>query len=54
MFAEVMRDDAYRTYRIRLETLLQIPTDDSDQDIHELIEAGSRPAASTLFVPWVQ
>ncbi|MCY1402532.1 hypothetical protein D3C87_994340 [compost metagenome] len=40
MFAEVMRDDAYRTYRIRLETLLQIPTDASDQDIHELIEAG--------------
>ncbi|MGH8389323.1 MAG: antitoxin Xre/MbcA/ParS toxin-binding domain-containing protein [Pseudomonas sp.] len=40
MFAEVMREDTYRAYRIRLETLLQIPTDALDKDIHELIEAG--------------
>lgn len=50
MIAEVMHADAYHAYRIRLETLLQIPTDASDQDIHELIEAGfSASSVNTLF-----
>lgn len=40
MFAEVLRETAYGAYRVRLEALLQIPTNASDQDIHELIEAG--------------
>ena len=40
MFSEITREDAYRAYRIRLETRLVIPRDASDQDIHELIEAG--------------
>lgn len=40
MIAGVMRNDAYRDYRVRLELLLHIPTNASDQDIHELIEAG--------------
>lgn len=40
MIASVMREDAYRNYRVRLERLLQIPTNASDQDIHELIEVG--------------
>jgi len=40
MFAEILREDAYGAYRVRLEALLHIPTDASDRDIHELIEAG--------------
>jgi putative toxin-antitoxin system antitoxin component (TIGR02293 family) len=40
MFAEVMRNNAYRAYRAQLEELLQIPTTASDQGIHALIEAG--------------
>ena len=40
MFAKVMGVEAYFAYRIHLEMLLQIPTDASDQDIHQLIEAG--------------
>ncbi|WP_433741252.1 antitoxin Xre/MbcA/ParS toxin-binding domain-containing protein [Pseudomonas putida] len=40
MIAGVMRKDAYRDFRVRLELLLHIPTNASDQDIHELIEAG--------------
>jgi putative toxin-antitoxin system antitoxin component (TIGR02293 family) len=40
VFAGVLRDDAYHAYRIRLETSLHIPSDASDQDIHEMIEAG--------------
>ena len=40
MFAEILRENAYGAYRVRLEVLLQIPTDASDRDIHELIEAG--------------
>ncbi|APC18313.1 antitoxin [Pseudomonas frederiksbergensis] len=49
MFAEVMCDKAYRAYRVRLETLLHIPVDASDQDIHELIEAGfSATSVKTL------
>ncbi|MFY0727292.1 antitoxin Xre/MbcA/ParS toxin-binding domain-containing protein [Pseudomonas sp. NFX15] len=40
MFAEVLRENAYCAYRVRLEALLHIPTDASDQAIHELIEAG--------------
>ncbi|MGE8097846.1 antitoxin Xre/MbcA/ParS toxin-binding domain-containing protein [Pseudomonas fluorescens] len=43
MFAEVMREDAYHSYRIRLERLLGIPCNACDQDIHELIEAGFPP-----------
>jgi len=40
MYAEVLRAPAYRAYRSRLYTLLQIPIDASDQRIHELIEVG--------------
>lgn len=40
MFAEVMRESAYRAYRARLGVFLPIPIGASDQDIHELIEAG--------------
>jgi putative toxin-antitoxin system antitoxin component (TIGR02293 family) len=40
MFAEAMRGDGYRSYRIRLENLLGIPCDASDQDIHKMIESG--------------
>lgn len=40
MITGVMRKDTYRDYRVRLELLLHIPTNASDQDIHELIEAG--------------
>ena len=40
MFAEVMRNDVYLAYRVRLEMFLPIPTDASDLDIHALIEAG--------------
>ena len=43
MFAEVMREDFYRSYRIRLELLLGIPRQASDQDIHELFEGGFMP-----------
>lgn len=39
-FAEALRDEAYRAYRNRLETFLHIPTDATDQTIHEMIEAG--------------
>lgn len=40
MFAQFMREGAYSAYRDWLETLLQIPVVATDQDIHELIEAG--------------
>ena len=40
MFTEILRENAYGAYRVRLETLIQIPTGASDQDVHELIEAG--------------
>ncbi len=40
MFADVMHKDTYRAYRVRLQALLQIPTDASDQEIQQLIEAG--------------
>ncbi|WP_460080402.1 antitoxin Xre/MbcA/ParS toxin-binding domain-containing protein [Pseudomonas sp. H3_H05] len=40
MFAEAMRGDGYRSYRIRLENLLGIPCEASDQDIHKMIESG--------------
>lgn len=43
MFAEVMPGNVYRSYRIRLELLLGIPYDASDQDVHELIESGFTP-----------
>lgn len=35
-----LRSDEYRSYRLWLETHLQIPTDASAQAIHELIESG--------------
>ncbi|PTU01973.1 antitoxin [Pseudomonas sp. HMWF031] len=44
MFAEVMREDAYHSYRIRLESLLGIPLNACDHDIHKMIEAGFAPA----------
>ncbi|TWC55270.1 putative toxin-antitoxin system antitoxin component (TIGR02293 family) [Pseudomonas sp. SJZ080] len=40
MFTDIFREDAYRTYRLRLEVILHIPIRASDQDIHDLIEAG--------------
>ncbi|MFY0729655.1 antitoxin Xre/MbcA/ParS toxin-binding domain-containing protein [Pseudomonas sp. NFX15] len=35
-----MREDAYHDYRVRLELILHIPTNASEQEIHNLIEAG--------------
>jgi putative toxin-antitoxin system antitoxin component (TIGR02293 family) len=49
MFAEVMSESAYRAYRARLEVFLPIPIDASDQDIHELIEAGFLAASVKLL-----
>lgn len=43
MFAEVMQEDFYRDYRMQLERLLGISTDKTNQDIHELVEAGLIP-----------
>lgn len=40
MLSETLRENSYVAYRVRLEALLHIPTDASDQEIHELIEAG--------------
>lgn len=44
MYAEILREPAYEAYRARLESLLNIPALASDQEIHDLIEAGF-PAA---------
>ncbi|WP_349734210.1 antitoxin Xre/MbcA/ParS toxin-binding domain-containing protein [Pseudomonas jessenii] len=43
MITGVMRKDAHWEYRLRLEQLLHIPTDASDQSIHEYIETGLLP-----------
>jgi len=43
MFAEVMQEDFYRDYRMQLERLLGISLEKTNQDIHELIEAGFTP-----------
>lgn len=40
MFSETLRENFYGAYRVRLEALIHIPMDASDQHIHELIEAG--------------
>lgn len=40
MLAEVLPPSFYDAYRSRLTTLLQIPRNASDQEIHNLIEAG--------------
>lgn len=40
VFAGVLRDDAYHAYRIRLKASLHIPSNASDQDIHDIIVAG--------------
>lgn len=40
MLTNVMRVELNHSYRNRLERLLGIPSSASDQDIHELIEAG--------------
>lgn len=49
MFAEVMRENAYRAYRLRLKVLLHIPAEASDLDIHQLIETGfSADSVKTL------
>lgn len=40
MFAQVLPANAYVTYRDRLAAFLQISVDASEQEIHELIEAG--------------
>lgn len=44
MFTEALYQNALGAYRVRLEALLHIPTNASDQDIHELIEAGFSPS----------
>ena len=40
MVTDIFREDAYRAYRLRLEVILHISIRASDQDIHDLIEAG--------------
>ena len=40
VFAGVLLDEAYHAYRIRLEASLNIPSNASDQDIHDMIVAG--------------
>ncbi|VVN67018.1 antitoxin Xre/MbcA/ParS toxin-binding domain-containing protein [Pseudomonas fluorescens] len=40
MLAEIMREPAYGAYRARLHALLQIPTDASDLEIHDIIQIG--------------
>ena len=40
MFAGVLREDAYHAYRKRLAAYLHIPSNASDQDIHDMIVAG--------------
>ncbi|MDR6605913.1 MbcA/ParS/Xre antitoxin family protein [Pseudomonas synxantha] len=40
MLAEVMRENVYRAYRIRLELMLGISRDASEREMHYLIEAG--------------
>ena len=40
VFAGVLLDEAYHAYRIRLEASLNIPSNASDQDIHDIIVAG--------------
>ncbi|MEN5314505.1 antitoxin Xre/MbcA/ParS toxin-binding domain-containing protein [Pseudomonas koreensis] len=40
MLTDISRKDASRAYRLRLELFLHIPIHASDQDIHDLIEAG--------------
>ncbi|MCU1775211.1 antitoxin Xre/MbcA/ParS toxin-binding domain-containing protein [Pseudomonas sp. 13B_3.2_Bac1] len=40
MVTDIFREEAYRAYRLRLEVILHIPTDASEQSIHDLIEAG--------------
>ncbi|WP_213875807.1 antitoxin Xre/MbcA/ParS toxin-binding domain-containing protein [Pseudomonas sp. dw_358] len=40
MFAEVLREPAYNAYRVRLQALLDIPANASDQQVHDFIEAG--------------
>jgi putative toxin-antitoxin system antitoxin component (TIGR02293 family) len=47
MFAEVMRDAGYAAYRGRLQTLLGIPEDANENQIHEYIVDGF--SASRLF-----
>ncbi|NBA93409.1 antitoxin Xre/MbcA/ParS toxin-binding domain-containing protein [Pseudomonas sp. R5(2019)] len=40
MFAEIMREPAYGAYRARLESLLQIPANATELEIHEMIQSG--------------
>lgn len=47
MFAEGLTGSAYHTYRIWMETFLQIPSAASDEDIREQIHRGF-PAAAVL------
>lgn len=49
VFAGVLRDDAYHAYRIRLVASLHIPSDASDQDIHEMIEVGFSASLINAF-----
>lgn len=43
MFAEVMQENFYRDYRMQLERLLGLSSEKTNQNIHELIEAGFIP-----------
>jgi putative toxin-antitoxin system antitoxin component (TIGR02293 family) len=40
MLAEVLNKDFYRDFRKRLSEFLNVPSDASDSDIHEMINAG--------------
>jgi putative toxin-antitoxin system antitoxin component (TIGR02293 family) len=50
MFAEVMSEQVYHTYRLRLDAALHIPSNASDLQIHELIVARfSAASAMALY-----
>jgi putative toxin-antitoxin system antitoxin component (TIGR02293 family) len=49
MFAEIMGENAYRTYRIKLDAYLNIPLEASEQEIHKIIEAGFFVACVTAL-----
>jgi putative toxin-antitoxin system antitoxin component (TIGR02293 family) len=43
MFAERVNEPVHRAYRLRLEALLRIPADATEQRIHEIIATGFEP-----------
>jgi hypothetical protein len=50
MLAEVLHEEAYRAYRLRLEAFLHIPIDASELELHQCIAAGSRTGGSKYSV----